>query len=113
MAVAGSIAGFGGGLELLGHQFRLSPFFSPGLGFSGLVAAVISQSAGPLLAVTSFLLAAVRTGLQTTERLIGIPSAVSYIIQGSLLAAAALAGARRGMSGRVTLRVRRRRPLEA
>lgn len=91
MAVGGMLAGVGGGLELVGHQFRLSPFFSPGLGFTGLVAAVVSQSAGALLAVTAFLLAALRTALQTAERLVGVPSSVAYIIQGMLLAAASMA----------------------
>ncbi len=110
MALGGIAAGLGGGMELLGHQLRLGPFFSPGLGFTGLVAAVVTQSAGLLLAIVALLLATLRTGFQTAERLVGIPAVVSYVIQGALLAVAAFASADRNSSGLRTLRLRARRP---
>ncbi len=92
MTASGLVAGLGGGLELLGHQYRLGPFFSPGLGFTGLVAAVLAQSVGPLVAILALALAAIRTGLQTAERLAGVPASVTSMIQGAFLMVASLAG---------------------
>ncbi len=108
MSASGLLAGLGGGLELLGHQYRLGPFFSPGLGFTGLVAAVLAQSVGPLLGILALALAAIRSGLQTAERLAGVPASVSFMIQGAFLLIASLAG--RSGNKTFTLRPRRSQP---
>ncbi|MER3396129.1 MAG: hypothetical protein C4318_01515 [Acidimicrobiia bacterium] len=100
LSLGGAVAGLGGGIELLGHQLRLSPFFSPGFGFTGLVAAVIAGSSATSLLASAFLLAVIRTALQTAERLVGLPSAASYVIQGAILMLAATGESRSSRESR-------------
>jgi ABC-type uncharacterized transport system permease subunit len=87
LAVGGALAGLGGAAELLGHQFRLGPFFSPGFGFHGLVAAMIAGKSGAALPAAAFWIAVLLNGSAALERLEGIPASVSAVAQGIALIA--------------------------
>jgi simple sugar transport system permease protein len=82
MALSGGVAGLAGVSEVLGIQFRLSDFISPGFGFDGIAVALLggNHPAGVLLASLFFGL--LRGGATVMQRRIGVPAATVLIIQG-------------------------------
>jgi ABC-type uncharacterized transport system permease subunit len=74
--ISGGIVGIAGALEILGVQYRLSDFFSPGYGWDGIGVALVgnTQVGGVLFA--SHFFALLRSGAGELERRMGVPSAI-------------------------------------
>jgi simple sugar transport system permease protein len=86
--VAGSLAGLGGAVELLGVAGRLYDSFSPGYGYLGLAVAVVGQLSafGTAAAAVVFGLIDVLSSL--LQRRSGISAASALVIEGALVLAA-------------------------
>jgi len=85
---AGSVAGLGGAVELLGVAGRLFDAFSPGYGYLGLAVAVVGQlsALGTAAAAAVFGLIDVLSSL--LQRRSGISAASALVIEGALVLAA-------------------------
>jgi simple sugar transport system permease protein len=80
-AIGGGLAGLAGMAEIMGVQFRLSDFFSPGYGWDALVIALAGQ-ANPLgVVLMGLFFGALRNGAESASRSIGMASSISQIIQ--------------------------------
>lgn len=84
-SIGGGLAGLAGMSEIMGVQFRLSDFFSPGYGWDGVVVAMAGQ-ANPLgVVLIGLFFGALRNGAESASRSIGMPASISLIIQASTL----------------------------
>jgi simple sugar transport system permease protein len=84
-AIGGGLAGMAGMTEIMGVQFRLSDFFSPGFGWDGVVVAMAGQ-ANPLgVVLIGLFFGALRNGSESASRSIGMPASISLMIQASTL----------------------------
>lgn len=79
--VSGAIAGLGGGVELLGTQFRLINGFGAGYGFDGVAMALIGQLHPIATVIVAIFFAALRAGSTIMQSVTGVPTSVSDIIQ--------------------------------
>lgn len=79
--ISGAIAGLGGGVELLGTQFRLINGFGSGYGFDGVAMALIGQLHPLATVVVAIFFAALRAGSTAMQAATGVPTSVSDIIQ--------------------------------
>lgn len=82
MAVAGGLAGLAGAVELLGVQWRLSDFFSPGWGYSAIAVALVGEANPGGVVLSALFFSALSTGAASMERLARVPAAVGDVIQG-------------------------------
>ena len=82
MFLAGGLAGLAGTAEIHGVQLRLSDFFSPGYGFTGIAVALVgrTQPFGVILAALLFGL--LDSGSDNLQQTMGVPSAVIQVVQG-------------------------------
>jgi len=80
-AVGGGLAGLAGMAEIMGVQFRLSDFFSPGYGWDALVVALAGQSNPLGVVLIGLFFGALRNGAESASRSIGMASSISLIIQ--------------------------------
>lgn len=95
LLIGGAFAGMGGGLELLGNQYRIGQDFSPGWGFTAIAVAVLAR--GNLLGVLGVALyfAALRNGSQAVGAGLGIPGGIVFILQAApVIVLAAVMGVR-------------------
>ena len=79
--ISGAIAGLGGGVELLGAQFRLINGYAAGYGFDGVAMALIGQLHPIATIFAAIFFAALRAGATTMQAAVGVPTSVSDIIQ--------------------------------
>ena len=79
--ISGAIAGLGGGVELLGTQFRLINGYGAGYGFDGVAMALIGQLHPLATMLVAFFFAVLRVGSTTMQAATGVPTSVSDIIQ--------------------------------
>ena len=79
--ISGAIAGFGGGAEILGTQFRLINGYGAGYGFDGVAMALIGQLHPIATVVVAIFFAALRAGSTAMQAATGVPTSVSDIIQ--------------------------------
>jgi len=79
--VSGAIAGLGGGVELLGTQFRLINGYGSGYGFDGVAMALIGQLHPIATIIVTLFFAVLRVGSTTMQAATGVPTSVSNIIQ--------------------------------
>jgi simple sugar transport system permease protein len=102
MALSGGVAGLAGVSEVLGIQFRLSDFLSPGFGFDGIAVALLGGNNpwGVLLAGIFFGL--LRGGATVMQRRIGVPAATVLIIQGLAVFFVVIGVGYRAMRGQAT-----------
>jgi len=82
MAISGGAAGLAGGSEILGHQYRMLDFFSPGYGFDGIAVAFLGRSDPIGVVFAAMLFAALRVGANQMQRETGLPSSLVLVIQG-------------------------------
>jgi simple sugar transport system permease protein len=80
-ALGGGLAGLAGMAEIMGVQFRLSDFFSPGYGWDAVVIALAGQTTPIGVVLVGLFFGALRNGAESASRSIGIPASISLIIQ--------------------------------
>ncbi len=90
MLVSGAAAGIAGWIQVAGLQGTLYPSVAGGLGFTGVLVALLG-GLGPLgIVVASVVLAALATGSDGLQTDTGIPASIASVAQGLLLLGAAL-----------------------
>ena len=83
---SGALAGLAGGLEVTGPLGQLTPSISPGYGFAAIIVAFLGRL-HPLGAVpASLLMALFYIGGELAQSRLGLPSALTGVYQGMLLA---------------------------
>jgi ABC-type uncharacterized transport system permease subunit len=80
-AIGGGLAGLAGMAEIMGVQFRLSDFFSPGYGWDAIVVALAGQTNPLGVVLVGLFFGALRNGADSAARSIGMPASISLIIQ--------------------------------
>jgi simple sugar transport system permease protein len=81
LALGGGLAGLAGMAEIMGVQFRLSDFFSPGYGYDGVVVALVGQSNPIGVILAGLFFGALRNGAESASRSIGLPTSMALITQ--------------------------------
>jgi simple sugar transport system permease protein len=84
-AIGGGLAGMAGMADIMGVQFRLSDFFSPGYGWDAIVVAMAGQANPFGVVVMGVFFGALRNGADSASRSIGMPASISLIIQALVL----------------------------
>lgn len=82
LAIAGTLAGLGGATELLGNQYRLSDFFSPGWGFDAVAVALIGRGSPLGTLAAGIFFGSLESGTQAVEATAAVPASVAKIVQG-------------------------------
>ncbi|MFQ5914908.1 MAG: ABC transporter permease [Nitrospinota bacterium] len=82
MFVAGGLAGLGGTAEIHGVQFRLSDFFSPGYGFTGIAVALLGRTNPLGVVVAALFFGMLDAGSDNMQQTVAVPSAVIQLVQG-------------------------------
>jgi simple sugar transport system permease protein len=85
MALAGAIAGLGGGVEVLGIHRRFIQGFSPGFGYDGIAVAVLASNQPLVIPVTALLFGALRAGGAYIDRMTGLPGDFAVLMQGLVI----------------------------
>jgi simple sugar transport system permease protein len=96
MVVAGALAGIAGWLQVTGVQGRLYTSVAGGIGFNGVVVAVLGGLNAPGILAAAMFFGALATGAEGVQAQLQIPSAVATVIQAVLLIAVAVALGARG-----------------
>jgi simple sugar transport system permease protein len=91
MAVAGGAAGFVGWLQVAGLTGTLYPSVGGGLGFSGVLVAMLGGLRPLGIVATALAVGALTTGAQGLQLETGAPASLALVLQGLLLIVAALA----------------------
>jgi ABC-type uncharacterized transport system permease subunit len=95
MLVSGAAAGCAGWLQVAGLTGTLYPSVGGGLGFSGILVAMLGGLRPLGIVASALALGALTTGAQGLQTGTGVPASLSVVIQGVLLLVAALAFRRR------------------
>ncbi len=85
MVVSGGIAGLAGFSEIAGIQHRLQHGFSPGYGYTAIIVAWLSGLNPFGTVLVSVLFGGLLVGCEQLQISMGLPTAFSYLLQGSLL----------------------------
>ncbi|MEU0529234.1 ABC transporter permease [Amycolatopsis tolypomycina] len=89
--ISGASAGLAGWIQLAGADERLHPGISGGIGFSGLVVAVLGGGRPVPILLAGVGFAALGTGAGGIQLLTGTPAAIGTVVQALLLGAGAVA----------------------
>jgi simple sugar transport system permease protein len=82
MALAGTLAGLAGAIEVLGVHYRLIEGFSAGFGFNAVAVALIA-SLNPIAVLPAGLFfGCLEAGALAMQREVGVPSSLVFVIQG-------------------------------
>jgi simple sugar transport system permease protein len=81
MVIAGGLAGLAGAVVILGGSRTLSPGFSPGYGFDGIVVALVGNTRPLGVVGAAFLFGALRAGATPMQAATGTPRDLVVIIQ--------------------------------
>jgi len=74
-----------GTCDVLGAQHRLSDFFSPGYGYDGIGVALLFTEHPLGVTASAFFFGALRAGLNAVQRNVGLPNALSQVLQGTVI----------------------------
>jgi len=85
MAVGGGLAGLAGCIEASSTLGRLEPQIMVGYGYTAIVVAWLARLKPWPIAFTSFMLAALRVGVEVMQLELQIPAAFGQIMEGSIL----------------------------
>ena len=85
MILSGALAGLAGGTELFGVAVRLKPDLSAGLGYTGIIVALLGRLHPAGVVVASILFGGLVTGCSVMQIQTGVPAALAYAIQGIVL----------------------------
>jgi len=81
MLIAGGLAGLAGAAVILGGSRTLSPGFSPGYGFDGIVVALVGATRPLGVVAAAFLFGALRAGATPMQSATGTPIDIVVVIQ--------------------------------
>ena len=81
MVIAGGLAGLAGTAVMLGGARTLSPGFSPGYGFDGIVVALVGNTRPLGVVAAAFLFGALRAGATPMQSATGTPIDIVVVIQ--------------------------------
>ncbi|MCV0404354.1 MAG: ABC transporter permease [Chloroflexi bacterium] len=81
MMIAGGLAGLAGTVVILGGSGSLSPGFSPGYGFDGIVVALVGATRPAGVVAAAFLFGALRAGATPMQAATGTPIDIVVVIQ--------------------------------
>jgi general nucleoside transport system permease protein len=81
MVTAGGLAGLAGAAVILGGSGTLSPGFSPGYGFDGIVVALVGATKPAGVVAAAFLFGALRAGATPMQAATGTPIDIVVVIQ--------------------------------
>jgi simple sugar transport system permease protein len=81
MVTAGGLAGLAGAAVILGGSGTLSPGFSPGYGFDGIVVALVGATRPLGVVAAAFLFGALRAGATPMQAATGTPIDIVVVIQ--------------------------------
>jgi general nucleoside transport system permease protein len=90
MLVAGAAAGIAGWVQVAGLEGTLYPSVAGGLGFTGVLVALLGGLAPLGIVTAAFVLAALTTGSNGLQMGTGIPASIAIVLQGILLLGAGL-----------------------
>lgn len=105
--ISGAIAGLAGGLEILGTNRRFVSQFSTGIGFEGILAALLGRTDPLGMIAAGLFLGALKNGFFAVERMTDIDRSLATVLQAIILlfisaqALMELIGKRRGGTQRV------------
>lgn len=103
MLVSGAAAGLAGWIQVAGLQGILYPSVAGGLGFTGVLVALLG-GLGPLgIVIASLVMAVLTTGSNGLQTDTGVPASIAVIAQGVLLLGAALVFAARQRRARAAI----------
>ena len=83
--IGSGLAGFGGGVYLLGNYYRFSWKTLPNYGFDGFVIAIMARNNPVLVPLASLFIAYLRVGAQQMSLYTSVQHEVIYIIQGIII----------------------------
>jgi general nucleoside transport system permease protein len=83
--LAGGLAGIAGIIEVLGFQFRVMDGITLGMGFTGIVTALLGRLNPFGLGLAAFLYAGMNVGSEAMQRASGIPTSIASSIQGLII----------------------------
>ncbi|MFQ5691467.1 MAG: ABC transporter permease [Nitrospinota bacterium] len=86
MFLAGGLSGLAGTAEIHGVQLRLSDFFSPGYGFTGIAVALVGRTQPFGVVLAALLFGLLDSGSDNLQQTMGVPSAVIQVVQGLAIA---------------------------
>jgi len=82
MLIGGGLAGMAGAAVILGVQFRLSDFFSPGYGFDAIAVALVGQTTPFGVVAAGLFFGALSNGVGNAHRALGVAQGMTSFIQG-------------------------------
>jgi simple sugar transport system permease protein len=85
LLLSGALAGLAGAVEVCGVTHRLFEKFSPGYGYTAIVAALVARLNALGLIPSALLLGAINAGGMALQRLLGLSPALTWVIQAALL----------------------------
>lgn len=85
MLLSGAIAGLAGASEIMGVQGRFLQNFSPDFGTSGMLAALLGNSSGIGIFISSIFMGILKAGSLTLERSAGVSRALATVIQALII----------------------------
>jgi len=84
--ISGVLSGLAGSGDLLGSYYRLMPRFSSGLGYTGIIVALLASNHPLIVPIASILFAGFLYGSYTLAIVADIPTEATYLMTGLLLA---------------------------
>lgn len=85
MLMSGAVAGLAGAAEIMGVQGRFLSGFSPDFGTSGMLVALLGNSDGIGIFVSSLFMGMLKAGSLTLERSAGVSRALAVVIQALII----------------------------
>ena len=82
LLIGGGMAGMAGAAIILGVQFRLSDFFSPGYGFDAIAVALVGQTTPFGVVAAGLFFGALSNGVGSAHRDLGVAQGTTSFIQG-------------------------------
>lgn len=76
MMLSGAIGGLAGAIEVMGIHLSFLDNFSSGIGFDGMLAALIARNNFGMVAIISFFIASLKSGALAMERYTGVPKSL-------------------------------------
>lgn len=80
-----ALAGFGGGIEILGLYTSFQWIETPGYGFDGVIISTLSRGNPAMVPLSAFFLAYVRVGADILNRTSDIPAEIVSIVQATII----------------------------